>query len=224
MADTGIYDLSAKLTLEMGKYDQQVNSALQGGKKLETGLKQLESQHAKNSAAAQSHGNILSKVLSHSLEEVTSKVQGATHEMGGLGTALSAAAGEVGGLTGPLGLVLGGLAALATTGVAAGVAIFEIVHKSAEAGLELEHLQEQTGLTAKTITALKFASDESGKSIEGFDRGMKIFENTVAKAAQGSEEAEKALKRLGVTPKAALQDLDGTLAKAFAFVHPAICR
>lgn len=119
-----------------------------------------------------------------------------------------------------------GVAALAVTAAAAatvglGVALFEIVEKSSKAGLELEHIIEKTGLGAKTITALKFAAEESGQSIEGFDVGMKLFANTVAKAAEGSDQAGQALKRLGITPKEALSDLDGALAKVFKKIYDA---
>lgn len=144
-----------------------------------------------------------------------------TENIKDMGAEAENAGGSLAALGGIGGVVTLGLIAMAAAAVGVGFAIFEITKKSAEVGLELEHLIEQTGLTAKTITSLKFASDESGKSIEGFDRGMKIFENTVAKAALGSNEAAAALTRLGIKPKEALQDLDGALAKVFKKIYDA---
>lgn len=144
-----------------------------------------------------------------------------TENIKDMGAEAENAGGTLAALGGVGGIVTIGFAALAAAAVGAGFAIFEIVKKSSEVGLELEHLIEQTGLTAKTITSLKFAADESGKSIEGFDRGMKLFENTVAAAAEGSDKAAAALTRLGVTPQEALADLDGALAKVFKKIYDA---
>lgn len=184
-------------------------------------IRQLEAGHKGAGGAATVHGNILEHLASHSLKEIQSAVQNATNEMGAFGTAISSATAAIGEVAGPIGVAIGAIAIVATTVAAAGLAIFELTKKAAEAALELEHMVEQTGLSAKTITSLKFAADESGKSIEGLGRGMKLFELTVAQAAQGSDKAGEALKRLGITSKEALQDLDGALAKVFKRIYEA---
>lgn len=188
----------------------------------------LENQAQKDAAAITFFGeSIAQKLIPHldrSAKQMALLSEKGVDVSGALGGATAAAEGSTASFAG-LGTVIGVVAIAAVAAAAAavglGVAIFEVVKKSAEVGLELEHLVEQTGLTAKTITALKFASDESGKSIEGFDRGMKLFENTVAAAAEGSDKAAAALKRLGITPKEALTDLDGALAKVFKRIYDA---
>lgn len=121
------------------------------------------------------------------------------------------------GILGPAGIIAGiGLAA-----AGAAFAIFEIVKAASEVGLELEHLIEKTGLEASTLTSLRFAADESGLSIEGLGRGMKLFELLVDKAANGSKKAEKTLHTLGTSSKEALGDLDGALGKVFKRIYEA---
>ena len=153
--------------------------------------------------------------------ELGSMKSEASSAFNSIGQSIGLSNSALSALSGVATVAVSGLTILAGAATTTAFAIFEITKEAAHVGEELSHLIEKTGLSAKTITSLKFAAEESGLTLQGLDTGMKLFANTVAKAAQGSEQAGEALKRLGVTPKQALEDLDGTLAKVFKKIYDA---
>src|SRR5262245_48814259 len=68
--------------------------------------------------------------------------------------------------TGPLGLAAGGFSAAAATVTGLGAAIFAVAKKASDFGSTIHDVSQQTGLGAETVSALKYAADESGSSIE----------------------------------------------------------
>lgn len=113
------------------------------------------------------------------------------------------------------GAVVGGIAAIGTAAAAVGVTLFNITKTAAEYGSTIYDASTKTGLGAETISALDLAAKQSGASLEQITSGIGKFAKTVGSAADGSAEAARSLKQLGIEPQAALNDLDGTLAKVF---------
>src|SRR2546423_3854955 len=111
------------------------------------------------------------------------------------------------------------IATVTSAAIGLGAAIFQLAKNASDAGSQIHDLSEQTGLSATTISSIKFAADQSGSSIEEFAQGMTRFSRTVSDAAHGSDEAKEKLKRLGIDPQEALRDLDGALAKAFQKIY-----
>lgn len=194
-----IFDLQAQLNVQMGNTERDLKAAQTQVKALETRLAALEGGQKKASRAASDHGGILSHVLGHSLQDVTSKVQGATHEFGGLGSAISSAAGSVGSMTGPVGMALGSIAAIATTAVGAGFAIFELAEKAAKYGDSIQDAHLKTSLSVDSIQALKVAGAQAGMEIEAMSSGLVKFTNNLGAADDGNKEMVKFMKSQGVT-------------------------
>lgn len=106
-----------------------------------------------------------------------------------------------------VGAVVGTIAAGAT---ATAAALLALTKASAEYGSAIFDASEKTGLTSETLSAMKFAADQSGASLESVVTASARFSRTIAEAAQGSEQAQDKLKRLGVTST----DLDTALGQA----------
>lgn len=113
-----------------------------------------------------------------------------------------------------------GAAVAATAGVivAAGIsgvqALFNLTKSAADFGSEIFDAKEKTGLTAETLSAMKFAADQSGTSLDAITAASSRFAKTIGEAANGSEKAQEKLGRLGVTSK----DLDTALGQALATI------
>lgn len=108
-----------------------------------------------------------------------------------------------------------GIAAITGVAVATGAALFKLAKDAAEFGSAIFDASEKTGLSAETLSSLKFAADQSGSSLEAITAATARFAKVVGEAAEGSEEASAKLKKFGVDPQEAINDLDGALAKVF---------
>lgn len=142
-------------------------------------------------------------------EQELDNVYAKVNKLGGSFTA------SFGGMIPVAGAVVSGIAAIGTAAAAVGVTLFNITKTSAEYGSTIYDASTKTGLGAETISALDLAAKQSGASLEQITSGIGKFAKTVGAAADGSAEAARSLKQLGVDPQAALNDLDGTLAKVF---------
>lgn len=142
-------------------------------------------------------------------EQELDNVYAKVNKLGGSFTA------SFGGMIPVAGAVVSGIAAIGTAAVAVGKTLFDITKTAAEYGSAIYDATTKTGLSAETMSALDLAAKQSGASLEQITSGIGKFAKTVGAAADGSAEAARSLKQLGVDPKAALNDLDGTLAKVF---------
>jgi hypothetical protein len=111
------------------------------------------------------------------------------------------------------GAAAAGVAAIAVAGIAVGRQLFDLSKQAADFGSEIFDATEKTGLAAEAISAMKFAADQSGSSLEQVTSGIAKFSKTVGAAADGSKQAAANLRDLGIIPQEALSDLDGALAK-----------
>ena len=99
--------------------------------------------------------------------------------------------GEEGGRLGGAFSVLGpaitlmttGLTGLATAGVAAGAALFELAKHAAENTRQIENTAADLGLTAEEYEKLKFAFLRFGASAEGVDRSLERMNASIGKGA-----------------------------------------
>jgi hypothetical protein len=124
------------------------------------------------------------------------------------------AAGKLAGAMPAVGAAVGiaatGLAAAAAAAVTATRALFDLATQAADYGSEIFDASEKTGLSAEKLSAMKFAADQSGTSLEAITAGSAKFARAVNEAANGSEKAQDKMKRLGVTS----DDLDTALGQA----------
>lgn len=110
----------------------------------------------------------------------------------------------------PAALVAVGITAVATAAIAGGRALFEMSRSASEFGSAIFDASEKTGLSAERLSAMKFAADQSGTSLDAVTAATARFSKVIGDAANGSNEAEAKLKRLGVTST----DLDTALKQA----------
>jgi hypothetical protein len=75
----------------------------------------------------------------------------------------------------------------------------------ADMGSQLYEASIRTGVAVETLSALKFAAEQSGVEFDALELSIRKMQKTVADAAGGSGQAVTALARLGLTVK----DLDG---------------
>jgi hypothetical protein len=122
----------------------------------------------------------------------------------GIGSSLSSIAG-------PATIAAGAVTAIASAAVGATLALFNLSKSTAEFGSEIFDASQKTGLGATTLSALKFAADQSGSSFEQLTKGITVFGTEIGKAADGNEKAQEKMKALGVTST----DLDTALKQVF---------
>lgn len=68
----------------------------------------------------------------------------------------------------------------------------------ADVGSELQKISERTGASVESISALKYAADQSGTSIGTVEAAMRRMQVTVTDASRGVELATASLGRLGI--------------------------
>jgi hypothetical protein len=116
--------------------------------------------------------------------------------MPGVGTAIAA-------------VVVAATAAVTVT-IALTEKLFGLAESASEYGSKIHDAADQTGLSATTISALKYAADTSGSSLEKITGSVAKFSTLLGQAKDGNEKAEKVLKQYGITAT----DTDGALAQA----------
>ena len=119
-----------------------------------------------------------------------------------------------GSLANPAALAATAITGITSAAVAAGTAIFNIAEQASEFGSEINDASEKTGIGAETLSALKFAADQSGSSFKEVTTGIRLFTKTIGEAAQGNQKAKDTLQNLGIDGKKAINDLDGAFAQA----------
>lgn len=124
-------------------------------------------------------------------------------------------------LAGPAAVAATAVATIGTAAVTATAALFNLTRQAADFGSEIYDASKKTGLSAETLSAMKFAADQSGSSLDNITGGIAKFAKEVGAAADGSEKAAAKLESLGIDPQEALTDLDAALAKVFQRIQEA---
>lgn len=68
----------------------------------------------------------------------------------------------------------------------------------ADVGSDLADMSGRTGIAVEQLSALKFAADQSGTSMEGLEKGVRKMQRTIIDAATGTESAREAFDLLGI--------------------------
>lgn len=142
-------------------------------------------------AAIGNSAELLFKIKADSAQAVSelTKIKAETRELGtGFGTMGASAAAAVDAIK-----IVGAAA------VGAAVGIFQLTVAASEYGSAIFDASEKTGLTAETISALKYAADTSGSSLESITNSVAKFSVLMGQAANGNEKAATTLQRYGVT-------------------------
>ena len=72
-------------------------------------------------------------------------------------------------------------------------------------GDRLNKMAGRTGVAVEQLTALKFAAEQSGTSLETVEKGILKMNQAIMKAKDGGKTMTEALGKLGLT----VDDLDG---------------
>jgi hypothetical protein len=64
---------------------------------------------------------------------------------------------------------------------------------------ELLEMSQRTGVSVEALSELGFAAAQSGLDMEGLEKGLRKMQKTAGEAALGSDSANEALSRLGLT-------------------------
>lgn len=118
-------------------------------------------------------------------------------------------------LAGPLAIAAAGIIAATSAAISFGTTLFNLAKQSADFGSAIHDARDQTGLSAESLSSLKLAADQSGSSLEEITGSVSKFSKLIGSAAEGSKQAKDSLIRLGLDPKQAINDLDGSLATVF---------
>ncbi len=161
------------------------------------------------------------------ISKLSRNVQSETSAIGTKGSAeldkLTGSSGRLGGafaaLASPAALAATAVVAIGAAGITAAVGLFNLAKSASDFGSEINDASEKTGLSAKSISSLKFAADQSGSSLGEISISVAKFSRLIGEAAQGSEEATTSLTRFGIDPKKAVNDLDGALSTVIKTIY-----
>jgi hypothetical protein len=119
----------------------------------------------------------------------------------GLSAALTKANAEIGGFAARAKSAIGGISGVfATLGVSLSAGAFAVGIKRMIDGLEeLGAASKKSGVAVETLSALKYAAEQSETSFESLQGGLKFLNRTLAEAQRGSREAANELARFGIT-------------------------
>lgn len=127
-----------------------------------------------------------------------------------LGQSIGLTEGQITKLGAALPIVGGIIAAAGAAAVGAAAGMFELAKGAADYGSKIHDAAQQTGLSTQTISALKYAADESGSSLEAITGSVAKFSALLGEAKNGNEKAIGTLKQYGITST----DTDGALKQA----------
>lgn len=102
---------------------------------------------------------------------------------------------------GKMGLTAGaGLAGLGAAVAGAGATgIIAATKHFADAGSELADMSARTGASVESLSALKYAAEQTGADLGSLEAGLRKMQKTVVEAAGGSKEAKEALADIGLS-------------------------
>jgi hypothetical protein len=119
----------------------------------------------------------------------------------GLAQSMGLSEGAAAGLAGGVAIAAAAITAAVAAAVSLSVGLFNLTKFASEYGSEIKDASDKTGLSASTLTTLKYAADNAGSSLETVTSGTAKFAKLIGQAAEGNEKAQKTLKELGVTSK-----------------------
>ena len=99
----------------------------------------------------------------------------------------------------------GAFLAVGAAGAAVTGAIGLSIKSFAQAGDEIQKMALRTGLGTEALSKLKFALEQSGSNIEGFEKGIRRMSSFIQDGRDGLTETTRALDTLGI----AVSDFDG---------------
>jgi TP901 family phage tail tape measure protein len=120
-------------------------------------------------------------------------------------TADDKASGSIDGIAGKARQLRGAFLAVGAAGAAVTGAFGLSVKTFAQTGDEIQKMALRTGLTTESLSELKFALEQSGSSIEGFEKGIRRMASFIQDGRDGLTETTRALDSLGI----AVTDFDG---------------
>jgi len=156
---------------------------------------------------------LLLKIKGDSSEAVAA-LNRAERETKDLDNTTKSLGGTLSSFAGPATLAASAVVAIATGALVATKALFDLSVSTAEFGAQIFDASEKTGLTAETLSAIKFAADQSGTSLDAVTAASSRFAKTIGEAGNGSDKAIAKLERLGVTST----DLDTALSQALTTI------
>jgi len=92
----------------------------------------------------------------------------------------------------------GAFLAVGAAGAAVTGAIALSIKSFAQAGDEIQKMALRTGLTTESLSELKFALEQSGSNIEGFEKGIRRMSSFIQDGRDGLTETTRALDSLGI--------------------------
>ena len=93
---------------------------------------------------------------------------------------------------------------MVTYGAAVAGAIIAASKVYAGMGGSLAEMSERTGASVEALSELSYAAQRSGSDVESLEKGLRLMQKTIVKAAQGGSQAQEALAELGLS----FEDLD----------------
>ncbi len=88
---------------------------------------------------------------------------------------------------------------MAGIGAAAVTSLFGAARMFATVGDDLEEMSQRTGVSVEALSELGFAADIAGSDLETLETGIKHMQRAIVEAADGSEAAQQALAKLGLS-------------------------
>lgn len=133
-----------------------------------------------------------------------------TGELGTLDAQALATGGGLSSLAGPVAALAAGLAITTAVAVSLTEKLFSLAEATAEFDSKIHDAAQRAGTSAETMSALKYAADTSGSSLEKVAGSVAKFSTLLGQAENGNKKAETTLKQYGITAK----ETDGALAQA----------
>ncbi len=97
--------------------------------------------------------------------------------------------------------VAAGVTALVAGTVAGVAALYKLTKAASDYGSEIYDASQKTGLSATSLSALKYAAEQSGSSFEGVTAAVSKFNVLLGDAKLGNEKAIATLQQFGITAK-----------------------
>lgn len=94
---------------------------------------------------------------------------------------------------------------MAGIGAAAVGSLLGAARHFASVGDDLEEMSQRTGVSVEALSELGYAAELAGGDLETLETGLKHMQRSIVEAAQGSDSAQEALGRLGLS----VADLSG---------------